>query len=1356
MKRKLMKKPKQVIKSKQGGKSLELQKMEKEKRPSSSGNVLTKIIDKPVRKKKVKKSSMFGWICFTEFNELFNIGKKRALLYSDLNPLAPDFRAKKIRREVKKIVQELADENEDFDELEDVADVIYKMIKPKLMLAIILKGVSSTVSIILAMTIHHFLPEVKKIEGKDPNHKVMLICVAVAAVATLVKSIVDEHYQKYMCQIGAITAQSLRVLLFDKLSNANFCFLKNADTSLLTKLVLFEFGSFNAFINTIPDVFGFPYIFVVSTLAMVHFLTYISVAMFIIFFIAWFLLLCVMKNMAGHTQRQRFFSSKRSLLISEILEKFMCMKYDCMEYFLKSKVKDMRNQEMSSLAAIHYLTGIANFILTLTPLFSILIILSLEHKINKVALDLTTTFTIISLIHGMTAPFQSFIHFIMKYKGYVHAKTCINNFLFVIGNKPSDVERDVNLKLGQIYIDNCTTEIEVDKAMIEVLEGIFGGNVDFQKERKKVRDRMAKRHKKMKEAKKKNGKGDKSTDSGGDEKDFVDKEGFSGKQSKSLLDLKYLLEDNRVEVNFLMDLDIDPTQKVCVSGIEGSGVEEFFYSILGENFISHGSITFNGKVIFCDASNPVFMAGKSLRQNIILGEVYCEERYTSIIKKIGLDITNFAGKDTIEVLNDGINFSAVEKLKILLSRVVYLGGDIFILKDFFGHEESEKEKDLLQVLTHDLLKTKTIMFNSNDEILMENCDKIVVFEQGKLHDMRTYDNFRYLKMLADQVDDGGDVEDIIMKLENDTKNKEENQKNIKMIKKIDHMDSVSGLFEASKNFSNSRILKEKLEKQQNKILKRLNDKKAQNKKGEVQKLTKTWDASDSFKNLSSKLFQYVYIRGKGRIIFQFLLFFFSCVIAICSDIWVGIWSGKYFNLKMEYYMAIYFFLAIFGALFVIIRDRSFTFSLRSNSEAVHTSLIDKVFDMKMNWFTTFPANNIGLRLTNNLKAIDNSVNNNIHAIFEKLGYFIGGMIIVNYVYTGTMLIPTIILLLYLTTVFKTYIQTSTHLIKFIGGNTARMTSVFGMAVQHMINFRAMGKLDILDEGFCEATDELQRSLGHYGFMSKRWLAMRVMIVKTLLIISAYTIPIIIVFYLKGYFHKPLLEFAMAISWSFKSIDNFNAINGCFLNLIGLIINFTVIQNLTENIETETHTEDKRIVAGPMKQFIMELRNVNVSLGGRKILNGVNLKVKNKERLAIVGESGSGKHVLFNTIMKIYERDQLQNSGIKLLGMDLDGVSCEEIRQHICFLKGDPVVFAGTVRENIDPSYSYSDDTIMNVMWRIDAFEIFNTSTANSLANSMVGLSQKIEMRRSRVKSVKFEDEFVEEEEVSFYILILLV
>jgi ATP-binding cassette subfamily B protein len=77
--------------------------------------------------------------------------------------------------------------------------------------------------------------------------------------------------------------------------------------------------------------------------------------------------------------------------------------------------------------------------------------------------------------------------------------------------------------------------------------------------------------------------------------------------------------------------------------------------------------------------------------------------------------------------------------------------------------------------------------------------------------------------------------------------------------------------------------------------------------------------------------------------------------------------------------------------------------------------------------------------------------------------------------------------------------------------------------------------------------------------------------------------------------------------------------------------------------------------------------------------GINLAVPANNRVAIVGPSGAGKSTLFQLLLRFYTP---QKGHVQLDGVDIRKLTLNALRGQMALVSQDPVVFAGTVAENI--------------------------------------------------------------------------
>ena len=126
-----------------------------------------------------------------------------------------------------------------------------------------------------------------------------------------------------------------------------------------------------------------------------------------------------------------------------------------------------------------------------------------------------------------------------------------------------------------------------------------------------------------------------------------------------------------------------------------------------------------------------------------------------------------------------------------------------------------------------------------------------------------------------------------------------------------------------------------------------------------------------------------------------------------------------------------------------------------------------------------------------------------------------------------------------------------------------------------------------------------------------------------------------------------------------------------------------MERLMELLQSPSDIQD------PEHPVALEARDVELSVDNLRfnyptrpdatVLNGLSFKVNPGEMLAVVGPSGAGKSTLFDLVQRFY----LPTEGsIKLGGVLSSDLTLEDIRSRIGFVPQDPVMFAGSIRDNL--------------------------------------------------------------------------
>lgn len=99
----------------------------------------------------------------------------------------------------------------------------------------------------------------------------------------------------------------------------------------------------------------------------------------------------------------------------------------------------------------------------------------------------------------------------------------------------------------------------------------------------------------------------------------------------------------------------------------------------------------------------------------------------------------------------------------------------------------------------------------------------------------------------------------------------------------------------------------------------------------------------------------------------------------------------------------------------------------------------------------------------------------------------------------------------------------------------------------------------------------------------------------------------------------------------------------------------------------------------------------------QILNDFTLHIKPGTVTAVVGRSGSGKTTITSLLLRLYDPNQ---GRVIFDGLDLKELSPTYLRKHIGAVNQEPILFSGTIRENIlyglNPGTTISDENFNRI------------------------------------------------------------
>ncbi len=119
-----------------------------------------------------------------------------------------------------------------------------------------------------------------------------------------------------------------------------------------------------------------------------------------------------------------------------------------------------------------------------------------------------------------------------------------------------------------------------------------------------------------------------------------------------------------------------------------------------------------------------------------------------------------------------------------------------------------------------------------------------------------------------------------------------------------------------------------------------------------------------------------------------------------------------------------------------------------------------------------------------------------------------------------------------------------------------------------------------------------------------------------------------------------------------------------------------------------------------KTVSLRVENLHFSYSEEKILDGIQLKIKAGEKVALVGASGGGKSTLIQTLIGLYPPDSGQ---IYFDEVPIDRIGLEVVRENVVTVLQHPILFNDTIRANLTLGKPAADA----VLWKALAIAQLN-------------------------------------------------
>ena len=131
---------------------------------------------------------------------------------------------------------------------------------------------------------------------------------------------------------------------------------------------------------------------------------------------------------------------------------------------------------------------------------------------------------------------------------------------------------------------------------------------------------------------------------------------------------------------------------------------------------------------------------------------------------------------------------------------------------------------------------------------------------------------------------------------------------------------------------------------------------------------------------------------------------------------------------------------------------------------------------------------------------------------------------------------------------------------------------------------------------------------------------------------------------------------------------------------------------------KTNEHFKNSLEWPSKGEIV-FQNIELKYPGNNdpSLHLFSVSIKPGEKIGIVGRTGAGKSSIINILFLLFRLYDISNGKIFIDGQNIHELGLHTLRKKISIIPQNPFVFAGSIRDNLDPENLYSDEEIWDAL-----------------------------------------------------------
>jgi ATP-binding cassette subfamily C (CFTR/MRP) protein 1 len=702
-----------------------------------------------------------------------------------------------------------------------------------------------------------------------------------------------------------------------------------------------------------------------------------------------------------------------------------------------------------------------------------------------------------------------------------------------------------------------------------------------------------------------------------------------------------------------------------------------------------------------------------------------------------IDLKMLSDGDQTEIGERGINLSGGQKARVSVARALYARADIYLFDDPLSSVDANVGRHLFDhvIGPKGLLKNKARLLVTHAIAYLNRVDQVIMLRDGKVELQGTYDNLMTeegeLYKLVREFGNQFSAEELGEEEDDDSANASSFIDDATREVMEDHPASI-GISEEESSINQDMLRRRSSERRvslssllsatshrrrsvTSSVFKHQRDKRVD---GFITGQLMTIEGSAKGQVSWSVYKQYAQACSLAGVAAVLAFQCASQAAQVGSNVWLKHWSSNNTqdgaNNRVWLYLSIYALIGWSTTIFAFLQTMTmWVFCAIRSAKYLHSSMLTSVIKSPMSFFDTTPLGRILNRFSKDEHTIDEVLPRNFNMYIRVLAQVIATILIIIFSTPFFLLLIIPLFFIYMS-VQRYYLATSRELKRLDSIGKSPIYSHFQETIQGVSTIRAYDQQRAFIYQNQSKLDSNQRA--YFPSIScNRWLAVRLETLGSIIIFGASLFAVLGVLYgPKSYIDPGLVGLSVSYALSVTQ-----ALSWVIRSYCDIETNIVSVERVKEYIELPREKYEANRSCDPMwpSKGKIEFRGYSTRYrkGLELCLKDLTFIVNSREKIGIVGRTGNklkvyyryrlltrllcnnlgaGKSSLSLALFRIIEAAK---GSIVIDGIDISTLRLFDLRSRLSIIPQDPVLFAGTVRENLDPFNTHGDSEIWQAL-----------------------------------------------------------